>query len=106
MTYIAAYLVTAVNLGGVSSGGYLYIFWLYQNPADFAYSLLKVIVMGTVITFVGCYYGYHARGGSVGVGRNTATPTVYRNGMEIHTASTRVAGLLRWGNAASPTGAA
>ncbi|MDT7646652.1 MAG: phospholipid/cholesterol/gamma-HCH transport system permease protein [Pseudonocardiales bacterium] len=72
MTYIAAYLVTVVNLGGVSSGGYLYIFWLYQNPADFAYSLLKVIVMGTVITFVGCYYGYHARGGSVGVGRNTA----------------------------------
>jgi phospholipid/cholesterol/gamma-HCH transport system permease protein len=45
MTYIAAYLVTVVNLGGVSSGGYLYIFWLYQNPADFAYSLLKVIVM-------------------------------------------------------------
>jgi len=72
MTYIAAYLVTVVNLGGVSPGGYLYIFWLYQNPADFLYSLMKVITMSTVITFVGCYYGFTARGGSVGVGRNTA----------------------------------
>jgi phospholipid/cholesterol/gamma-HCH transport system permease protein len=71
-TYLCAYLVTVVNLGGVSPGGYLYIFWLYQNPADFLYSLLKVMTMSTVITFVGCYYGYTARGGSVGVGRNTA----------------------------------
>jgi phospholipid/cholesterol/gamma-HCH transport system permease protein len=70
--YVAEYLVTVVNLGGVSSGGYLYIFWLYQNPLDFAYSMAKIMTMGTVITFVGCYYGYTVRGGSVGVGRNTA----------------------------------
>ena len=36
------------------------------------YSLLKVMAMGTTIIFVGCYYGYTARGGSVGVGQNTA----------------------------------
>jgi phospholipid/cholesterol/gamma-HCH transport system permease protein len=70
--YVTAYLVTVVNLGGVSPGGYLYIFWLYQNPTDFLYSQIKIMAMGTVITFVGCYYGYTARGGSVGVGRNTA----------------------------------
>jgi phospholipid/cholesterol/gamma-HCH transport system permease protein len=70
--YVTAYLVTVVNLGGVSPGGYLYIFWLYQNPADFLYSQIKIMAMGTVITFVGCYYGFTARGGSVGVGRNTA----------------------------------
>jgi phospholipid/cholesterol/gamma-HCH transport system permease protein len=70
--YVTAYLVTVVNLGGVSPGGYLYIFWLYQNPADFLYSQIKIMSMGTVITFVGCYYGFTARGGSVGVGRNTA----------------------------------
>lgn len=70
--YVTAYLVTVVNLGGVSPGGYLYIFWLYQNPLDFLYSQAKIMTMGTVITFVGCYYGYTARGGSVGVGRNTA----------------------------------
>ncbi|WP_084216640.1 ABC transporter permease [Pseudonocardia spinosispora] len=70
--YTAEYLITVVNLGGVSSGGYLYIFWLFQNPLDFLYSMIKIMSMGTVITFVGCYYGYTARGGSVGVGRNTA----------------------------------
>jgi phospholipid/cholesterol/gamma-HCH transport system permease protein len=70
--YVTAYLVTVVDLGGVSPGGYLYIFWSYQNPLDFLYSQAKIMAMGTVITFVGCYYGYTARGGSVGVGRNTA----------------------------------
>ena len=70
--YIAEYLTVVVQLGGVSSGGYSFIFWLYQNPLDFLYSMTKVMAMGTVITFVGCYYGYNASGGPVGVGRNTA----------------------------------
>jgi phospholipid/cholesterol/gamma-HCH transport system permease protein len=70
--YLTEYLMTVVNLGGVSPGGFLYIFWLYQNPLDFLYSLAKIMTMGTVITFVGCYYGFNARGGSVGVGKNTA----------------------------------
>jgi phospholipid/cholesterol/gamma-HCH transport system permease protein len=70
--YIAEYLTVVVQLGGVSSGGYSFIFWLYQNPLDFLYSMAKVMSMGTVIIFVGCYYGYNASGGPVGVGRNTA----------------------------------
>ncbi len=70
--YIAEYLTVVVQLGGVSSGGYSFIFWLYQNPLDFLYSMTKVMSMGTVIIFVGCYYGYNASGGPVGVGRNTA----------------------------------
>jgi phospholipid/cholesterol/gamma-HCH transport system permease protein len=70
--YISMYLVTVVQLGGVSSGGYNYIFWLYQNPLDFMYSMMKVMSMGTAIVFVGCFYGYTATGGPVGVGRNTA----------------------------------
>lgn len=70
--YLSMYLVTVVQLRGVSSGGYLYTFWLYQNPFDFLYSLLKALGMGTVVVFVGCYYGYTATGGPVGVGKNTA----------------------------------
>jgi phospholipid/cholesterol/gamma-HCH transport system permease protein len=70
--YIGEYLVTVHMLGGVSPGGYSFIFWLYQNPLDFVYSLLKVMAMGTTIIFVGCYYGYTSSGGSVGVGKNTA----------------------------------
>ena len=70
--YVTMYLVTVVQLGGVSPGGYLYIFWLYQNPLDFLYSQIKVLSYGTAIVFVGCYYGLNASGGSVGVGRATA----------------------------------
>ena len=70
--YMAEYFMTVVNLGNVSSGGYLYIFWLYQNPLDFLFSQIKIMTMGTVIVFVGCYYGFTASGGSVGVGKNTA----------------------------------
>ncbi|WP_131785999.1 ABC transporter permease [Protofrankia symbiont of Coriaria ruscifolia] len=72
LMYISMYLVTVVQLGGVSAGGYNYIFWLYQNPLDFLYSMIKVLSMGTTIVFVSCYYGYTASGGSVGVGKNTA----------------------------------
>ncbi len=70
--YVTMYLVTVVQLGGVSPGGYLYIFWLYQNPLDFLYSQIKVMSYGTTIVFVGCYYGFNASGGPVGVGRATA----------------------------------
>lgn len=70
--YLGEYFMTVVNLGNVSSGGYLYIFWLYQNPLDFLFSQIKILTMGTVIVFVGCYYGFTASGGSVGVGKNTA----------------------------------
>lgn len=70
--YLAEYLVVVVQLGGVSPGGYSLIFWLFQNPLDFLYSLIKIMAMGTAIVLVGCYYGYTARGGPVGVGLNTA----------------------------------
>lgn len=73
LMYITMYLVTVVQLGGVSEGGYLYIFWLYQNPLDFLYSQIKVLTYGTTIVFVGCYFGFMAKGGPVGVGRATAT---------------------------------
>ena len=70
--YLAEWLVVVKQLAGVSPGGYALVFWQYQNPTDFLFSLTKVMAMGTVIVFVGCYYGYKARGGPVGVGWNTA----------------------------------
>lgn len=70
--YFAEWLVVVRQLGEVSNGGYLLTFWLFQNPTDFLYSLMKIMAMGTVIVFVGCYYGYKASGGPVGVGWNTA----------------------------------
>ena len=39
-------------------GGYLLIFWQFQNPPDFLYSTIKAMCMATAIVLVGCYYGY------------------------------------------------
>jgi phospholipid/cholesterol/gamma-HCH transport system permease protein len=70
--YYGEWLVVVKQLAEVSPGGYNFIFWLYQNPLDFLFSTAKIMAMGTAIVFVGCYYGYKARGGPVGVGWNTA----------------------------------
>ena len=64
------------QIGDVSSGGYFLIFWMFQNPPDLLFSLIKGMTMATVIVLVGCYYGYTASGGPVGVGTATAKSMV------------------------------
>jgi phospholipid/cholesterol/gamma-HCH transport system permease protein len=76
MMSLGEILVTVYYVGGVSPGGHMSIFWLYQNPLDYLYSMLKGMAMGTSIVFVACYYGYTVRGGSVEVGKNTARSMV------------------------------
>jgi phospholipid/cholesterol/gamma-HCH transport system permease protein len=70
--YLSQWMIVVFQYGSVSPGGYSLIFWLFQNPYDFLFSLIKVMLMGTVIVIVGCYYGYTAKGGPAGVGINTA----------------------------------
>ena len=74
--YLASYLAVVEQIGDVSSGGYLLIFWMFQNPPDLIFSLIKGMVMATAIVLVGCYYGYTASGGPVGVGTATAKSMV------------------------------
>ena len=66
--FFASYLAVVQQIGEVSSGGYFLIFWMFQNPPDLLYSVIKGMVMATCIVLVGCYYGYNAGGGPVGVG--------------------------------------
>jgi phospholipid/cholesterol/gamma-HCH transport system permease protein len=70
--YIASYIAVVEQIAEVSSGGYFLIFWMFQNPPDLVFSLIKGMVMATAIVCVGCYYGYNASGGPVGVGTATA----------------------------------
>ena len=84
-SYLAMYLVVVKELGDVSSGGYLYTFWLFQNPYDLFAATFRVIVYGTIVTFVGCYFGYTASGGPVGVGKATARSMMW-NMVLIHLA--------------------
>src|SRR5947199_2667336 len=74
--YFASWLAVVEQIGDVSSGGYFLIFWMFQNPPDLIFSLTKGMVMATVIVLVGCYYGYTASGGPVGVGTATAKSMV------------------------------
>jgi phospholipid/cholesterol/gamma-HCH transport system permease protein len=74
--FFASYLAVVQQIGEVSSGGYFLIFWMFQNPPDLLFSLIKGMVMATVIVLVGCYYGYTASGGPVGVGTATAKSMV------------------------------
>jgi phospholipid/cholesterol/gamma-HCH transport system permease protein len=76
VAYIGSYIAVVKQVGYVSSGGYLLIFWQFQNPPDMLFSLIKGMAMATAIVLVGCYYGYNASGGPVGVGRATAKSMV------------------------------
>ena len=81
--YGASYFSVVNQVGDVSSGGYLLIFWMYQSPPDLIFSLIKGMVMATVIVLVGCYYGYTATGGPIGVGTATAKSMVF-NIVAVH----------------------
>jgi phospholipid/cholesterol/gamma-HCH transport system permease protein len=74
--FFASYLAVVMQIGDVSSGGYSLVFWVFQNPPDLLFSLIKGMTMATVIVLVGLYYGYNASGGPVGVGTATAKSMV------------------------------
>jgi phospholipid/cholesterol/gamma-HCH transport system permease protein len=94
--FLASYVSVVQQIGEVSSGGYFLIFWMFQNPPDLLYSLLKGMAMATVIVMVGCYYGYTASGGPVGVGTATAKSMVL-NTVMVHLVG-MVGTQIFWGN--------
>ena len=101
--FFASYLAVVQQIGEVSSGGFFLIFWMFQNPPDLLYSTIKGMTMATVIVLVGCYYGYTASGGPVGVGTATA------KSMVLNTVLVHLVGMLGtqvfWGtNPRAPIG--
>src|ERR1700689_672700 len=57
VAYFGSYIAVVHQVDSVSSGGYFLLFWQFQNPPDFLFSLIKGMTMATVIVLVGCYYG-------------------------------------------------
>jgi phospholipid/cholesterol/gamma-HCH transport system permease protein len=101
--FFASYLAVVQQIGEVSAGGYFLIFWMFQNPPDLLFSVIKGMAMATVIVLVGCYYGYTASGGPVGVGTATA------KSMVLNTVMVHLVGMLGtqifWGtNPRAPIG--
>ena len=52
--YLASYIAVVKQIGYVSSGGYLLIFWQFQNVPDLLFSLIKGMTMATAIVLVAC----------------------------------------------------
>jgi phospholipid/cholesterol/gamma-HCH transport system permease protein len=69
---LADYVIIVRQIQEVSQGGWELIHWAFQDPMDILYSEIKAMAMGTGIVLVAMYYGYHAKGGPVGVGTATA----------------------------------
>jgi len=82
-------LVGVADLIGVFGGYIVSIYKLGFNPAtyikntvdfveflDVASGLVKAAVYGFLVTLMGCYHGYHSKGGAQGVGAATTNAVV------------------------------
>jgi phospholipid/cholesterol/gamma-HCH transport system permease protein len=72
VAYVGSMISVVLQVGQVSMGGYLELFWKFQSPSDLLFSGLKGLAMGTFVVLVGCYFGFKVRGGPVELGRATA----------------------------------
>src|ERR687897_270530 len=52
--FFASWLAVGKQIGDASSGGYFLIFWIFQNPPDLLFSVIKGMAMATAIVLVGC----------------------------------------------------
>jgi phospholipid/cholesterol/gamma-HCH transport system permease protein len=94
--FVGSYLAVVVQVGQTSGSAYLEIFWQFQSPPDMVFSAAKAMAMVTLVTIVGCYYGYTASGGPIGVGR-AAARSMAVNVIGIHAIGI-IGTQLFWGN--------
>jgi phospholipid/cholesterol/gamma-HCH transport system permease protein len=69
------YLVSVNKLGFVPEP-YLRSTFEYLEMRDVVSGLVKAAVFGFIITLMGCYHGYHSKGGAQGVGAATTNAVV------------------------------
>ena len=66
----------AVNKLGFNTAVYIKSTFQYLEVVDIVSGLVKAAVFGFLIALMGCYHGYHARGGAQGVGAATTNAVV------------------------------
>lgn len=69
------YLVSVGKLG-FSPGPYIQNTFDFLEARDVISGLVKASAFGFIITLMGCYHGYHSRGGAEGVGTATTNAVV------------------------------
>jgi phospholipid/cholesterol/gamma-HCH transport system permease protein len=71
----------AVNKLHFNAAGYLQQTFSFLETKDVLSGLAKAAVFGFVITLMGCYHGYHSKGGAQGVGAATTNAVVSASAM-------------------------
>ena len=61
---------------GFSPGAYISSTWRYLEAIDVISGLVKAAAFGFLVALMGCYHGYHSRGGAQGVGAATTNAVV------------------------------
>ena len=69
------YLVAVYKLG-FNPSNYLQNTWNFLEASDVISGLVKASVFGFIVTLMGCYHGYHSKGGAQGVGTATTNAVV------------------------------
>ena len=69
------YVVSIFKLG-FNPGNYIRNTVDFVETVDVVSGLVKAAVFGFIITLMGCYHGYHSKGGAQGVGTATTNAVV------------------------------
>jgi len=72
---MGGYLI-GINKLGFNPSVYINNSWRYLETMDVVSGLVKAAVFGFIITLMGCYHGYHSKGGAQGVGAATTNAVV------------------------------
>jgi phospholipid/cholesterol/gamma-HCH transport system permease protein len=72
---MGGYLVSVHKLG-FNAGPYLHNTLQFLELRDVVSGLAKAAAFGFIITLMGCYHGYHSKGGAQGVGAATTSAVV------------------------------
>lgn len=72
---LGGFLVSVTTLD-FNATTYLKNTWDFMQPLDVISGLVKAAVFGFMLTLMGCYHGYHSRGGAQGVGQATTNAVV------------------------------
>lgn len=72
---VGSYLVAVVLLD-IDAGQFVGNIQWYVDPVDLYNGVIKAAVFGVIVALIGCYKGYHAKGGAKGVGEATTEAVV------------------------------
>jgi phospholipid/cholesterol/gamma-HCH transport system permease protein len=72
---LGGYLVGVFALG-FNASNYLQNTYDFMEVFDVVSGLIKAAMFGFIITLMGCYHGYHSKGGAQGVGQATTNAVV------------------------------